>query len=152
MSVGKPKVSIIVTNFKNTTELEISLDALLETDYPNTELVVVDRCTLNFNEWISGKYPSLKTMHFCDDIGTAAQRNAGFQNIDQNSDYVCFIDDGVVVVPDWLDGIIELMENNKGIGAVQPLRFNHNDRSEIDGLGYHMTRTGFPYRNYLITT
>ena len=35
---------------------------------------------------------------------------------------------------------------NKDIGAVQPIRFNYTVKSEIDGLGYLMTRTAIPYR------
>jgi GT2 family glycosyltransferase len=144
--MDKPKVSIIVTNFKKTSDLSISLKALLITNYSNMELIVVDSCTPNFNEWIREKFPTVRSIHFCEDIGTAAQRNAGVQQIDRNSDYVCFIDDDVVVVPDWLENIIILMEKNKDIGVVQPLRFNYTHKSEIDGLGYYMTRTGFPFR------
>jgi GT2 family glycosyltransferase len=142
----EPKVSIVVTNFNNTKDLDISLNALLQTEYRNVDLVIVDCCTANFDEWIKEKYPKLKSIHFSEDIGTAAQRNAGFQSIDKNSDYVCFIDDDVVVVPNWLNSIVELMENDREIGAVQPLRFNYKNRTEIDGLGYYMTRTGFPHQ------
>jgi GT2 family glycosyltransferase len=145
-SVSAPKVSIVVTNFKQKSDLELSLNALLQTTYPNIELIVVDCCTPKFREWMKERYPTLKSIHFCEDIGTAAQRNAGFQQTDRNSDYVCFIDDDVIVVPEWLDNIIKLMENNKDIGAAQPVRFNYTRRSESDGLGYLMTHTGFPYR------
>ena len=139
-------MSFIVTNFKQISELGLSLDALLQTGYPNMELIVVDCCTPNFEEWMKEKYPVIRSLHFSEDIGTAAQRNAGFQLSDKVSKYVCFIDDDVVVIPGWIDNIIKLMENDEEIGAVQPLRFNFHHRSQIDGLGYLMTRTGFPYR------
>jgi GT2 family glycosyltransferase len=141
-----PKVSVIVTNYKQISDLDISLDALLETKYPGIELTVVDCCTPNFEAWMEDNYPNLRNIHFSEDIGTAAQRNAGFETVDKNSEYVCFIDDDVIVTPDWLDGLIKLMENDRTIGAVQPLRFNYTDKSEVDALGYLMTRTGFPHR------
>lgn len=145
-SAKKPKVSIIVTNFKHISDLDLSLKALLRTSYPNVEFIVVDSCTPRFREWMEDNYPTIPNIHFCEDIGTAATRNSGFQRIDKKSEYVCFIDDDVIVVPEWLDGIVELMENDRDIGVVQPVRFNYKDKSEIDGLGYLMTRTGFPYR------
>ena len=141
-----PKVSIIVTNFKHLSDLELSLNALLQTNYHNIEIVVVDSCTPSFNEWMKERYPSLKSIHFCNDIGTAGQRNAGFQRVDNRSKYVCFIDDDVIVTREWLNYIIKLMEDNSEIGAVQPIRFNYTVKSEIDGLGYLMTRTAFPYK------
>lgn len=144
--VEPPKASVIVTNFKQVSDLELSLDALLKTNYPNLEIVVVDCCTSGFNEWIRKKYHNLRSIHFSQDIGTAGQRNAGFRDIDRNSEYVCFVDDDVVVSPEWLGNIIELMEIDKQIGATQPLLFNYRQRSEIDSLGCLMTRTGFPYR------
>lgn len=142
----RPKVSILVTNFNGTSDLALSLDALLHTDYPNLEITVVDSCTPNFDEWIKEKYPSLKYLHFSSDIGNAGQRNAGLQLVDKHSEYICFIDDDVIVTPEWLDRIITLMEDRKDIGAVQPLRFNYTVKSEIDGLGYLMTNIAFPYR------
>ena len=143
LGMNEPKVSIIVTNFKQISNLDLSLNALLQTNYPNIEIVVVDSCTPHFNQWMKEKYPSLRSIHFCDDIGTAGQRNTGFQNIDDNSEYVCFIDDDVIVTPEWLDYIIKLMEAYKDIGAVQPIRFNYAVKSEIDGLGYMITDRSF---------
>jgi GT2 family glycosyltransferase len=144
--MNHPRASVVVTNFKQVSDLALSLDALLQTNYPNLEIVVVDCCTSNFNEWMNKKYHHLRAIHFCEDIGTAGQRNVGFKSVDRNSKYVCFVDDDVIVSPEWLVNIIELMENDEQIGATQPLLFNYRHKSEIDSLGCLMTRTVFPYR------
>jgi GT2 family glycosyltransferase len=142
--MNRPKVSVVITNFNGVVDLDLSLSALVQTSYPNIELIVADCCTPDFNRWITEKYPTLKSIHFAEDIGIGGLRNMGFQYIDKNSEFVCFIDDDIIVNPSWLDNMVNLMELNVNIGAVHPVRFNYSDKTIIDGLGYLMTRTGFP--------
>ena len=141
-----PKVSVIVTNFNGLDDLSLSLDALLKTTYPNVELIVADCCTPNLFEWMKVKYPSITCIHFCEDIGIGALRNAGFQHIDKSTSYVCYVDDDIVVVPDWLENMVKSMEDSNDIGAIHPIRFNYLDKSKIDGLGNFMTHIGFPLK------
>jgi len=84
-----PKVSIIINNFKNTKHLGLSLQAHQKDRYPNSEIIVVDSCTPNFDEWIK-KYPNVKYIHSEKHLGPSVGKNIGFQHSDPNSKYVAF--------------------------------------------------------------
>jgi len=140
-----PLVSILINNFKGTKDLECCLDALLKTDYPNLELFVLDCCTPDFENWIK-KFPTVKFFHTEQDIGTAAQRNLAFKNSNHSAKYVCFIDDDVIVTPQWLTIIVSYMEKHPDIGQAQPLLYNYYDKKKIDSIGYLFSHVGYSYR------
>lgn len=141
-----PKVSILINNFKKTDHLESCLSSLMNTRYQNIELIVMDCCTPNFEEWIITRFPAARFVHLDEDIGAAAQRNIALKHADKLSKYVCFIDDDIVVTPDWLINIVSQMEGDESIGAMQPILFNYDDKQKIDSLGHLMTYTGYPYK------
>jgi len=140
-----PKVSILVNNFKGTTDLKNCLNALLKTDYPNYEVLVMDCCTPNFSEWIN-KFPTIKSIHQENDIGTAQQKNIAFKHSDKNSKYVCFIDDDIIVSSDWLKNLVNQIENDDTIGMIQPILLGKTDHKSIDSLGHLMSHTGYIYK------
>ena len=144
--MNTPLISIVVTNYAGTSDLELALSSLLKIPHDNIELIVADCCTPNFDEWIEKNFPKAKYIHFSENIGIGGLRNAGFKLINKSSEYVCYIDDDIIVTPDFLENLLKLMETNTDIGAVHPVRFNYIDKSRIDSLGNLMTRTGFPYK------
>lgn len=140
-----PRVSVLINNFKETKDLEGCINSLLKTDYPNLELLVMDCCTPDFENWIK-KFPNIKYIHNDKDIGLAAQRNLAFKHSDQSSDYVCFMDDDVFVTPQWLTIIISYMEKYQDIGQAQPVLYQSSNKTKIDSLGHLMTHVGYPYK------
>ena len=140
-----PKISIIINNFKNTKHLDISLQAHQKERYPNSEIIVVDSCTPNFDEWIK-KYENIKHFHSDTHLGPCVGKNVGFQQSDPNSKYICFMDDDVMVTPNWLSNMVLEMERDEKIGAISPILFDYKDKSKIDSLGHLMTYTGYQYK------
>jgi len=140
-----PKVSIIINNFKTTKHLGPSLQAHQEERYPNSEIIVVDSCTPNFDEWIK-KYQNIKHVHSETHLGPCVGKNVGFQHSDPNSKYICFMDDDVFVTPNWLSNMIKEMERDQKIGAISPILMDYKDKSKIDSLGHLMTYTGYQYK------
>jgi len=140
-----PFVSIIIHNFNGLDDLNICLNSLLKTDYPNLELFVIDTCTPNFENWIK-KFPTVKFFHLDDDIGTSAARNLAYEYSNQSAEYICFMDDDVFVTPQWLSVIISFMEKYKDTGQVQPVLYQSTNKSKIDSLGHLMTHVGYPFK------
>ena len=140
-----PLVSVLINNFKGTNDLEICLNALLKTDYPNFELFVMDCCTPNFENWIK-KYPTVKFFHSDEDVGLAESRNLAFSHSNRSADYVCFMDDDIYLTPNCLSIIISFMEENTDVGQAQPVLYQSANKKEIDSIGHLMTRVGYPYK------
>ena len=140
-----PLVSILISNFKGTEDLELCLKALLKTDYSNLELFVIDRCTPNFEKWMK-KFPTVKFFHNDEDVGLAAARNIAFRHSNKSADYVCFMDDDIVVTPNWLSIIISYMEKYQDVGQAQPVLYHPSNKTKIDSIGHLMTHVGYPYK------
>jgi len=144
--ISSSKVSIIIINFKETNNLEKNLNSVVKTNYSNFEILLIDCCTPDFENWVK-KYPQIKYFHFEEDLGPAMMRNIGLKNSDKLSKYVCFMDDDVIVTtPNWLTALVEIMENDSGIGEIQPMLLNYSDKTEIDSLGHYLTQIGFPIK------
>jgi len=139
-----PKVSVIITNYKGLNYLRKCLEAVLKSDYPLFEIVVVDCLSHKIKEWIREKYSTVKIVHFDYDIGPAAQHNVGVNNADSNSKYLVFLDNDTEVDPMWLKELVKVMESDPKIGAAQS-KLMLNDRSFMDSAGGYLDRYGYVY-------
>ena len=139
-----PKVSVIITNYKDLQHLRKCLEAVLKADYPSFEIVVVDCLTHKIKKWIRENYFNVKIVHFDYDIGPAAQHNVGADNADTNSKYLVFLDNDTEVEPKWLKELVKAMESDPTIGAAQS-KLLMNNRSCMDSAGGYIDRYGYVY-------
>ena len=135
MIESDPFVSIIVNNFKNTDKLEVCLPSIQVSDYPRFEILVSDCVTNNIGNWIKSNFPKVKLIHFDEDIGPAASRNAGLALSDSTSKYIVFVDNDTKMHPQWLRNLVNSLENDSKIGAAQPLLLKMNSRQKVDSYG-----------------
>lgn len=109
-STGKPSVSIIITARNYAEELRESLPLLLEQNYPDYEVVVVDDCSTDHTDSVlrvmKHKYPQLKTTIVKQetDFANALALTVGIRAA--TNDWLIFLDPQVVVPGSgWLDAI-----------------------------------------------
>jgi GT2 family glycosyltransferase len=137
-----PKVSVSITNVRGTDLLERCLRALIKTEYPNFEIIVVDCQTARISEWIHSRFPSVKVVHFENDIGPSASHNVGAEKTDPNSKYIAFLDNDAVVEPSWLKECVRLMEKDEKIGIVQPKILIIGSEEHLDHVGLALDALG----------
>lgn len=137
-----PKATVSITNVRGTDFLEKCLRASIKTDYPDFETIVVDCQTPQISEWVQRRFPSVKVVHFENDIGPSASHNVGASKADPNSKYIAFLDNDALVEPDWLKECIELMERNEGIGIVQPKILIIGSEEHLDHVGLALDALG----------
>ncbi len=119
MAEDYPKVSVIVTNARNKEYLGKCLEALVETDYPDLEIIVVDCQTSRIKEWITKNFKNIKLVHFKKDIGPSASHNVGVAKADPSRRYIAFLDNDATVEPSWLRELIKAIHNDQTIGIAQ---------------------------------
>jgi GT2 family glycosyltransferase len=137
-----PKVTASVTNVRGTNFLEQCLQALTKTDYPALEIIVVDCQTPQISEWIHPRFPSVRVIHFENDIGPSASHNVGAENAHPNSKYIAFLDNDAFVEPNWLKECVKLMEKDKTIGIVQPKIMITDSEEHLDHVGLALDALG----------
>jgi hypothetical protein len=113
-----PFVTLIVLNYNGRKYLPSCLDSLFKTDYPKFEVIVIDNCSSdNSIEFVKKNYPNVLIIKNNENLGYARAINSAMEIVE--SEHVVFLNNDIVVEPDWLKQLI-LHINVKGVAAVNP--------------------------------
>jgi len=148
-----PKVTLIVLNHNSLNkfgeEAYKYLESIVNTEYDNLEIVIVDNGSTDGSiDEIEKRFENLnnvKIVRSRANLGYAGGNNLGFKLYGRGSKYVAFINNDVEVESDWLKKIIEVMENDPKIAAAQPKILQLKRRELIDSLGGLIDRLGRAY-------
>jgi GT2 family glycosyltransferase len=106
------------------------------------EIIVVDCETPNIRDWLSSRFPSVKLIHFDEDIGLGRARNEGIRFASHFSKYLAFVDNDTVVVPDWAKILIQALEGDPTVGAAQSRILLNEDPRLLDHAGLALDLLG----------
>jgi GT2 family glycosyltransferase len=140
-----PMVSVVVVNFKGTSQLEKCLSYLLRTKYSHYEVIVVDCLTENLAAWIKRHFPTVKFVHYDYDIGPSASHNVERHVLNPDSKYLAFIDNDTYVTENWLDELVKVMETDEKIGVAQAKILATWNNSLMDNAGLAIDALGTWY-------
>ncbi len=129
----EPQVAIVITNVRGAKLLRDCLDSVIKTAYGAFEVVVVDSQTSGISSFLKAKYPDVKVVHFDEDIGAAESHNVGVALAAASSKYVAFLDNDVVVTPDWLKSLVDLLERDESIGIAGSLSVKMSGGADLTG-------------------
>lgn len=133
-------VSVVVATYKREAELKNALESLAKQTYPNMEIVLVDD---NGNdEWNSkvsetvevfrNRYPKIKLECIVNNSnqGSSKMRNIGIHSA--NGDYITFLDDDDIYLPDKIRKQVEFMETNQCDYSITDLILYNEDDKKIN--------------------
>lgn len=133
-------VSVVVATYKREAELKNALESLAKQTYPNMEIVLVDD---NGNdEWNSkvsetvevfrNRYPKIKLECIVNSSnqGSSKTRNIGIHSA--NGDYITFLDDDDIYLPDKIRKQVEFMETNQCDYSITDLILYNEDDKKIN--------------------
>lgn len=113
-----PLVSVIILNFNGETYLKKCLFSVLETKYPNFEVIFVDNAStdssLKVVEKNFGNDKRLRIFRSSENLGFSAGNNFGFRYA--KGHYIVFLNNDTIADPYWLDALVSTMEKDKTIG------------------------------------
>ena len=118
-----PLVSVIIVTYNNEEVIGRCLSSVLENNYPNYEVIVVDNAskdgTLKVVEETMSNYNALnvKIVKNPKNYGISKGSNIGVSH--SNGKYIAFLDSDAFPDANWLFQPVELMERDPSIGAVQ---------------------------------
>ncbi len=136
MSNKYPKVSVVVVNAKDWEYLEKCLRSLVETNYPNFEIIIVDCQTSGIRSWIAEYFEKVRVVHFEKDVGASASHNIGVAKASPASKYIAFLDNDTVVEASWLRELVRVAEKYQKVGIAQAkiLKMKEQDHLHHTGL------------------
>jgi len=136
-----PLASIIVLNYNGEKFLGDCLKSLLETDYPNFEVVVVDN---NSNDRSVELVKSIKPLFEAkgirfvliensENLGFAEGNNVGAKFA--RGEYIVFLNNDTLMEKNWLKELVKPLENDSKIGAAQSKILSMRNNNSIDCAG-----------------
>lgn len=144
-----PSVSVVILNYNGIDYLKKFLPSVLQTNYDNLSVVVADNGSTDTSVgFLKTTYPEIELIDLEDNHGFAKGYNLALEQVE--ADYFILLNSDVQVATNWVYPIVELMENDKTIGACQPKirSYHHKEYFEyagasggwIDNLGYPFCR------------
>lgn len=139
-----PKVTVLIPNYNGKKWLEQCLPTVEKATYSNKEVIVVNNgSTDDSAEFLKKTYPNVRVIEIKKNRGYAGANNSGVKRA--TGKYVLFLNNDTKVTPNFLGPLVEKIENDKTIGAVQPQIRNMVNKNAIDSIGSFFTFTGFLY-------
>ena len=147
---NKPKdtsVTVAILNYNGQEMLEAYLPKVLYSSQSNFDICVIDNASTDESiDYLEQWHPEVRVIQLNDNFGFAGGYNKGIEAI--STEYIALINSDILVTNNWLDPILNLLDNNTNIAAVQPkiLSLEDNSSFEYAGAGGGMIdKLGYPF-------
>ena len=125
-----PLVSVIIPHYGGKKILNECLASLDNTDHSKLEIIVVDNCsTDNSINTIDNKFSHVKLIQSEYNRGFAGGCNFGSQHA--KGAYLLILNNDTIHENDWITHLVQIMESNKNISAVQPKIMNYKKSTVV---------------------
>ena len=142
-----PKVSVIIPHWNGIEILGPCLRSLEASQYDHLEIIVVDNASSDDSvAFMHREFPGVKVIENSVNLGFAGGCNVGLREIE--SDYYLILNNDTTHDPDWINPLVEQMESDINIAAVQPKIMSAQNPEVFDyagGVGGLMDILAFPY-------
>ena len=147
ISESQPLVSIIIPHRNNYPILEECLESLKNISYQNCEIIVTDNgSTDRSSDKIKQYFPDINLVENKTNEGFAGGCNRGANHA--NGKYLLFLNNDTTHAQNWIEPLVNQLEQDDSIAAVQPKILNYFQRKLFDyagGCGGHMDILCFPF-------
>ena len=131
------KLAIILVNWNSYELTNDTLQSLYQTSYQDYDIICVDNASSDESLNQLRKNHNNIIILTCDqNTGFTGGNNKGMQYaIQQGYTYTLLLNNDVAVERDFLEPLVGALDDNKNMGAVQPLIYFHHDRTLIWNAG-----------------
>lgn len=141
------KVSVIIPHWNGIDVLSECLESLFQSKYDSFETIIVDNASSDGSaDWVSLNFPQVKIIENNQNYGFAGGCNRGARVA--RGDYLVFLNNDTIQDPDWLFPLVDFLNLNPKVAAVQPKVLNYFEQNKFDyagGAGGWIDILGFPF-------
>jgi len=146
-SSGKiTSTAVIVLNFNGVNYLKNFLPDLVQ-HTSDAEIIIADNGSTDGSvDFIETNYPQLNIIRFNENYGFTGGYNRAISEV--NHEYVLLLNSDVRVSPGWIKPLVDLLDSNKSIAAVQPKILSEKFHSKFDyagAAGGYVDVLGYPF-------
>ena len=141
------KLAVVILNWNGKRFLEQFLPTLLHTLPDYAEAVVCDNASSDDSvAFLEEHFPQVKLLLNERNEGFARGYNLALQRVEAK--YYCLLNSDIEVTNGWIEPVIEQMDANEKIAAVQPKLLSYNRRDEFEyagASGGFIDKYGYPF-------
>jgi GT2 family glycosyltransferase len=134
MLENQPLISIITVNFNGNEITDLFLKSIFEITYKNIEVFVVDNASSTSPDILKEKYPSINLIKSANNVGFAAGNNLAMRQA--KGEYFFLLNNDTEVQKNFLEPIVNLMEQNKNIGIASSKLLYFSNPTTIQYAGH----------------
>jgi GT2 family glycosyltransferase len=136
--IAEPKVVIVVLNWNGKHVTVECLESLVEVDYSNYEILLVDNgSTDGSQECFRARYPEITLLDNGVNLGFAEGNNVGIRwAIDRYADYILLLNNDTVAHERFLAELVRVAERDSQIGFVGPKIYYYNCNGRRDVIAF----------------
>ena len=136
-------VSVIIVNFNGRKLLEDCLKSLMNIDYKNYEVIIVDNNSTDDSiEFVKRTYPSVIIIKLDKNYGFAEPNNIGAKNA--KGDFLLFLNNDTIVEPNFVTELVKTFGKDSSVAICQSLLLKPN--GDVDSSGDFINTLGLPYK------
>lgn len=110
MSNDLPLVSVIIVNYNGKAHLEKCLLSLMQNDYGNYEIILVDNNSVDSSvEFVQKNYPSIKVVKLEKNLGFAEPNNLGAK--ESKGDFLLFLNNDTIPNPNFITELVKVAKD-----------------------------------------
>ncbi|MHB1131366.1 MAG: glycosyltransferase family 2 protein [Chloroflexota bacterium] len=143
-AVSRPRVGVVILNWRRPDHTMACLDSLVRLRYPTFEVVVVDNGSPEGTpKAIERRFPWITLIENGRNLGFAAGNNEGIDVLmARGAGYVLLLNDDTEVASDLLEALVAAGEADPAIGILGPTVYYHEPASVIWSAGGTVDRLG----------
>lgn len=128
------KVAVVILNWNGAKLLTQFLPVVVSNGNSYTDIYVADNAsTDNSIEIVKNNFPTVKIISLDQNYGFAGGYNKALEQI--NSEYYVLLNSDVEVTSNWIEPIIEFLDQNKDVAACQPKIRSYHQKDEFEYAG-----------------
>ena len=141
------KVAVVILNWNGKRYLEQFLPVLIKYLPDYAEIIIADNASSDDSvNFLKTHYPDIRVLEHERNEGFARGYNLAFEKVE--AEYYCLLNSDIEVTEHWIEPIIEMMDTNPKIAAVQPKLLSYSKRDEFEyagAAGGYIDKYGYPF-------
>lgn len=129
-----PLVSVISINYNQTEMTRAFLNSMRQVTYPKLEIIIVDNASMGSDvDALLKEFPEIILIKNPQNLGFSGGNNTGIKRA--KGEYFLLINNDVEVVPDFVQPLVEVFQQNREAGMVSPkiIFYNREERIQYAG-------------------
>lgn len=132
--MSKPHVAVVIVHWNRKNLLEQFLPSVCTSTYPNLSIHLADNAsTDNSVQYVRDTFPQVNIIQLDKNYGYAGGYNQALKHV--KADYYILLNNDIEVPRNWIEPVIDIMENRADIGACQPKMIDYKNRNLFEYAG-----------------